>query len=514
VLPVLQVAHSRPVPGDYLSMSIGLNLADLGIDANTASVTPAAPTRSVKPEPVYAPFDSAKPSQLVEGSVLAKTLYNVWSGAPVTIVNSPPGAGKTTLIVDLIAQLADRGREMTISVIAPTRRGTIDVASRVQARLDEMGAEVLVDLSMAKMTTDEEDFASPTLLLAQAAISAAISRAKVALTGGHTPSDADSRTLNGPVITTMAAMARRAGLIEEECLYRSYDTTNADARHIDHHSNAPICDVMIIDEAYQMTFADVLTASSFARQFVFVGDPGQIGPVVTSNMSAYDGVTRPPHSRAPEVFAGYEDAQVMALPYTYRLGATTAKAIAPLYSFPFASRRPDRVLTGRDGLQFKELESIEVPEIDSPADIPTLRMVTNRARSFVGSVVTETAGDAESFHEVRPRDIAIVVAHNAQKVALETLLEGTNGEGIHVGTADSLQGGQWHAVVALDPLVGKFTAGSHQLSLGRLCVMASRHMTHLTWVFASNWAEVLETAGEESEDAITGAKVRRSLIAG
>jgi hypothetical protein len=80
------------------------------------------------------------------------------------------------------------------------------------------------------------------------------------------------------------------------------------------------------------------------------------------------------------------------------------------------------------------------------------------------------------------------------------------------GTANGLQGGQWHAVVALDPLVGKTSAGEHQLSLGRLCVMASRHMTHLTWVYAENWKEVLATADEESDDVIVGSRVRRSLI--
>lgn len=495
-------------------MSIGINLADLGIDTDlAASAKPAAPSSTVKPEPVYAPIDSSKPSQLVEGSVLARTLYNVWSGAPVTIVNSPPGAGKTTLIVDLIAQLSDRGREMTISVIAPTRRGTMDVANRVQARLDEMGADVLVDLSMTPKG-DEVDNMTPTLLTASGAINSALGRVRDAGKIGQRISEADARTLNGPVVATSAAMAQRAGKVEPEDQYRFYAEQSNEQRHVDHHANAPICDVMIIDEAYQMTFAEVLTATTFARQFVFVGDPGQIGPVISSNMSAYDSTVRPPHSRAPEVFAGYEDAEIMALPYTYRLGATTAKAIAPLYSFPFESRRPSRVLTGTDGLNSHEIESIEVADADTPADIPTLRLVADRARSFIRSIVTESIAGEDSIHEVRPRDIAIVVAHNAQKVALESLLEGTPGEGITVGTADSLQGGQWHAVVALDPLFGRTKAGEHQLSLGRLCVMASRHMAHLTWVYSANWKEVLATAGEDSDDAVVGGRVRRSLIAG
>lgn len=69
-------------------------------------------------------------------------------------------------------------------------------------------------------------------------------------------------------------------------------------------------------------------------------------------------------------------------------------------------------------------------------------------------------------------------------------------------------------MVALDPLVGKTSIGEHQLPLGRLCVMASRHMTHLTWVYAENWKDILATADEESDDDIVGSRVRRSLIRG
>lgn len=69
-------------------------------------------------------------------------------------------------------------------------------------------------------------------------------------------------------------------------------------------------------------------------------------------------------------------------------------------------------------------------------------------------------------------------------------------------------------MVALDPLFRKTNASEHQLSLGRLCVTASRHMTHLTWVYAENRKDILATAHEESDDVIVGSQVRRSLIGG
>jgi hypothetical protein len=51
-------------------------------------------------------------------------------------------------------------------------------------------------------------------------------------------------------------------------------------------------------------------------------------------------------------------------------------------------------------------------------------------------------------------------------------LRGRDVEGVTVGTADSLQGGQWAAVVALDPLTGVEGLAVHAMSTGRLCVMS------------------------------------------
>jgi hypothetical protein len=86
-------------------------------------------------------------------------------------------------------------------------------------------------------------------------------------------------------------------------------------------------------------------------------------------------------------------------------------------------------------------------------------------------------------------------------------------ETITVGTADSLQGGQWHAVVALDPFVGYTTATTHQLSPGRLCVMACRHMTHLTWVSDGGWELALMDPDIDPDEAEKGRKVRQVLTA-
>ena len=140
-----------------------------------------------------------------------------------------------------------------------------------------------------------------------------------------------------------------------------------------------------MDDAYQVTFADVLSASAKAEQILLVGDPGQIGPVTTSNPAMWQG-------------------------------------------------RPGRPLRAPEGVQ-------------SPGDAASLHLaaVADRAHTF----------------------------HNAQASVIQALLRGRDVDGIAVGSADSLPGGQWAAVVALDRLTAP-RAASHA-PRGWLCVMASRH---------------------------------------
>ena len=64
------------------------------------------------------------------------------------------------------------------------------------------------------------------------------------------------------------------------------------------------------------------------------------------------------------------------------------------------------------------------------------------------------------------------------------------------------------AVVAVDPTLSG-AESEHALSSGRLCVMTSRHMTHLTWVYDEGWEDVLEQAAD-SGDAGRAAAVRAS----
>src|SRR5262249_5704352 len=60
------------------------------------------------------------------------------------------------------------------------------------------------------------------------------------------------------------------------------------------------CDVIIVDEAWQATYADLGALGAFTGQVVCVGDPGQIDPVVTGDTTRWERSPHGPHLPAPD----------------------------------------------------------------------------------------------------------------------------------------------------------------------------------------------------------------------
>jgi hypothetical protein len=55
-----------------------------------------------------------------------------------------------------------------------------------------------------------------------------------------------------------------------------------------------------VDEAWQMTYADLGGLDPLSAQVVLVDDPGQIAPVVTGDTSRWDGWAAGPQRAAPD----------------------------------------------------------------------------------------------------------------------------------------------------------------------------------------------------------------------
>jgi hypothetical protein len=130
-------------------------------------------------------------------------------------------------------------------------------------------------------------------------------------------------------------------------------------------------------------------------------------------------------------------------------------ALWMLYDLPFTSSRPDRYLTDADGDRVSEIVPFKVDEAPTFDHLDTLVEVANYAAGLIGVELVEFDVDDQPFtRQLVAADIAIVVAHNAQASGITAILRSLKADGIYVGTADKMQGGQWHAVVAMDPFIG------------------------------------------------------------
>lgn len=415
----------------------------------------------VKPLPVATPEDPQAPAHtqhpLVRGSVAAQALYHVISGERVIIIDAPPGGGKTGAVSTIAAHLANRyGKDLpNLSIATPTRAQ----GASMYGRLTEQMHPAQVTLAIKNADVPERP-------------AGALDPKEVAALGRGTVS---LRTL-----ASLKLSVTKPGKSDR---------------------------LLLVDEAYQATFSDVAAAASGFSQLVLVGDPGQIGPVVPVDTGAWDALKRAPHRRAPEAFATMPFVTRLHMDKSYRLGAASVAAIAPLYDFQFTTARPARTLGG-----LPEIGAVQHTDPTDSCDPALLRTVAQSAARLVGSTQSSTERDGTMSTKVLGQgDVAVVVALNAQVSMVTGMLHSMGLEHVTVGTADRLQGGEWAGVVALDPLAGG-SASEHHLALGRLCVMASRHTTHLTWVHDGAWDEALD--GMDATKAVaTSRTVRRALTA-
>ena len=399
------------------------------------------------PKPDATPFRGTEPSspaqwpgsQIMADPITARVLFSVWSGDPAVVVPSPPGAGKTRLVALLAAALAHRA-DLRVGIAAQTREQAVEIARRLGALTDR---------------------------------AALIWKAKAPLPDSGSTPVVTGRKARWPNDTGAILIGTTA-----RWLFSDPDRIGAD--------------VLIVDEAWQCTYADLGALGAMARQVVCVGDPGQIAPVVTGDVSRWSDSETAPNLPAPLALqaAHGDSVGVVRLQHTWRLGARTTALIQPLFypGLPFTSRRPPEHLTDSSGPDLPELAHRPVRVIGGPTDPVLATQCAQRARELLDADVTTPDGQ----RAMTAADLAVVVPHVTQAAAVRALL--SDHPDVLVGTANSLQGLERAAVVVLHPLAGYRTAEPFNLDPGRACVMLTRHRAHMTVVIDDATAHVLEHA--------------------
>jgi hypothetical protein len=256
-------------------------------------------------------------------------------------------------------------------------------------------------------------------------------------------------------------------------------------------------DVCIVDEAWQMTYADLGGLGPLSAQVVLVGDPGQIAPVVTGDARRWQNWSAGPQCPAPAaLLAAYPDAVTqLRLPHTWRLGPATTALIQPAFypDLPFTSVRPPRHLQVRGSVQ-PELSALLVTPVAGPGDRSIASAAADRVRDLLnGGLVV---ADSEFSLQLAPEHVAVITPHVEQAAAVAARLADL--PGVLIGTANQAQGSEREAVVVIHPLAGYREAPSFSIDPGRLCVALSRHRAHATVVVDTETDAVLHHAlGED-----------------
>ena len=275
-------------------------------------------------------------------------------------------------------------------------------------------------------------------------------------------------------------------------------------------------DILLIDEAWQMTWADFLTLRDVSSRFVFIGDPGQIPPTVTISVDRWEVSPDAPHRATPDVILENPDlaslTTVLNLDVCRRLPFDSVALIQTFYDFKFEpfAKKGERFLTPAkqsngssidlviDQLSTSSTVILTHPTGAEGAPIETDRELAKLAATVAqrlldrGCMISTNHDEREKPRKLRAEDIGIVSTHNQMNTAISNELSGGLSK-IRVTTPERWQGLERPVMIAIHPLSGVMFPSSFDLETGRLCVMASRHQSACIFITRDHVGETLDT---------------------
>jgi hypothetical protein len=202
-------------------------------------------------------------------------------------------------------------------------------------------------------------------------------------------------------------------------------------------------DVLFVDEAGQLTLADVLAVSQAAKSLVLLGDPQQLGqPLQGSHPEGTDA------SALEHILRGHMTIpaeQGLFLDHTWRLHPKICEFTSELFYEGRLGSRPNldrQVLDGPTPLAGAGLWFMPVPHEGNQTSSP------EEVERIVGLVAELTAGGVhwtDHKNDRRPvalSDILIIAPYNAQVAALSARLPDAR-----IGTVDKFQGQEAPVVI-------------------------------------------------------------------
>ncbi|MFE0180691.1 AAA family ATPase [Streptomyces olivaceus] len=389
--------------------------------------------------PAPAPFDPGAEAARATAAILHDTLHGTERGV---VVDSPPGAGKSTLVVRAALELAEAGRPLM--VVAQTNAQVDDLVLRL--------AEKNPDLPVGRLHSSDTD---------------PYDKALDALANVRKSAKAGDLAAQTVVLSTAAKWA--------------HVKVDEPWRHA------------IVDEAYQMRSDSLLAVAGLFERALFVGDPGQLDPFATVGGEQWAGLAYDPSSSAVTTLLAHNpDLPQHRLPVSWRLPASAARLVSDAF-YPYTPFRsgtdhgdralafaapsdgsgPDQVLdeAAASGWGLLELPARHTPRTD-PEAVRAVAAVVRRLLDREGTTTSERSPSPTPLTAAR---IAVGTAHRDQAAAVRAALADLGVSDVTVDTANRLQGREYDVTVVLHPLSGRPDATAFHLETGRLCVLASRH---------------------------------------
>jgi hypothetical protein len=261
-------------------------------------------------------------------------------------------------------------------------------------------------------------------------------------------------------------------------------------------TNASVFDLQIVDEAYQLPDYRYQLIAGLASRQVLIGDPGQIDPVIRSELERWRCDPAGPHVAAPRALVErHPRVTQLSLPVSRRLVQDTIDFVQPAFypNMPFVAMNERRSLTFatpgvapmdtpldavRDG---QSLVMVELPAMlagDVDPDLADELIWTIHRVLMRGAAILDDKGQPV---RVTPDMIGVACAKVAQVNTIRERL-GSALNGVFVETAHRFQGLERPLMFVQHPLSGRADAGNFHLDAGLLCVLLSRHRVGC-WIF-------------------------------
>ena len=356
------------------------------------------------------------------------------------VVDSPPGAGKSALVVRAAADMAAAGEQ--VMGVAQTNGQVDDLVHRL--------ALAVPGLRIGRLS--REDYSAPALVTRHATVSVS------------------NRTRDLADCSVVVGTAAKWATVTD--------------------GSRPWA---VIDEAYQMRSDMLLRIAGRFGRALFVGDPGQLDPFSAVETDRWTGLTWDPMQSAVAVLLRHNPGlPVHRLPLSWRLPHSAAPVISEAF-YPFTGFRAGTAagqrrlefatsalgtdpadvaleMTAESGWALYELPARHTVRTDSEAASACADLAARILQRGAVSYSERTPGG----EPVTAGRIAIGTAHRDQAAAIRSLLR-PGSEGVTVDTANRLQGREFDVTIVLHPLSGRRDATAFHLEAGRLCVLTSRH---------------------------------------